>query len=788
MPDRSWTHGDTVRIRDERWTIARVAAGDDDGLLEVVGVDRGNLGVRATFLLRCEIVDPLPGPVRPKRTRRRPWRRAVSAALAGATPDWPALRTAWRAQVSLLPYQLEPALAVTRGRGCRLLIADEVGLGKTIEAGLVLAEVLARTDGARALVVTPAALREQWQRELHERFAIDAWVADAASIARFTAGWTAVVNPWGAQPAIIASIDFVKRPEVIRALEALVWDVIVFDEAHALGGRSDRAEAAALLAARARTVVLLTATPHNGDPDTFARLCRIGDVDRAFPLLAFRRTRADAGLAIARRARTLRLRIAPAERALHDALTGYTRAVWVQAASPGARLAMTVLVRRACSSAASLCRSLSRRISLLGARPDPPVAQMSLPLSGDEAPDAELAAPGLDDRPHEHEWLARLLALALGAAAAESKLRALATLVRRTREPVLVFTEYRDTLHLVAGVLHDAAPVLLHGGLSAAERTEAIRAFTSGGARLLIATDAASEGLNLHHRCRVVVNLELPWSPVRLEQRVGRVERIGQTRPVHALHLLAAGTAEEAVAERFARRRARAAGVLAGLRPGVTEQEIAAAVIGEDEHAVPGHGPEAFPHIEVPSLGLLAAAEAARSQQWRTFARPGASVAGRGAPVMHVPARRMRGTLLGFRCVLGGAAPWAPWDTLIGLHWPHRIDTDRLAAFVESPAVRAALEAARATLSARLAEDLDVPRSLLARREQAIVDTLLEAHGRLAAGLVQPGLFDRRVEHLQAAQAAVLDEALRTCRERLETGQRGPVADAAALAFALVER
>ena len=102
-------------------------------------------------------------------------------------------------------------------------------------------------------------------------------------------------------PVAIVSIDYIKRPEVLRSLETLVWDLVVFDEAHNLAGRSDRAAAAALLGSRGRTVVMLTATPHSGDPAQFDRLCAIGDFDNRYPLTVFRRSRADAQFATARR-------------------------------------------------------------------------------------------------------------------------------------------------------------------------------------------------------------------------------------------------------------------------------------------------------------------------------------------------------------------------------------------------------------------------------------------------------------------------------------------------------
>src|SRR5262249_10897912 len=152
----------------------------------------------------------------------------------------------------------------------------------------------------------------------------------------------------------------------------------------------------------------------------------------------------------------------------------------------------------------------------------------------DEEPGTELAAPGLADADAERRWLERLLVLARAAETYETKVAAIARFLRRARQPAIVFTEYRDTLERLAravdgGAVCRAAPAArLHGGLTPAERAEELRRFTNGGAPVLLATDAASEGLNLHHRCRLVVNLEVPWTPLRFEQRVGRVDRLGQ--------------------------------------------------------------------------------------------------------------------------------------------------------------------------------------------------------------------------------------------------------------------
>src|SRR5205823_2018424 len=242
--------------------------------------DATNTNARARFIVPFDTAQPAGDDTQaPRIVSLEKWRRSARRILADAVPHWTALRAAGRARLNILPFQLEPALALTRGDACRFLIADAVGLGKTIQAGLIIAETLARIGDARVLVVTPAGLREQWRDELASRFDITAEIVDAGSLARAGAQLAPDVNPWAIHAIAITSIDYVKRPDVLRSLESLTWDVVVFDDAHALAGRSDRATAAAALAGRARVLVLLTATPHSGDDTAFARLCELGNLE-----------------------------------------------------------------------------------------------------------------------------------------------------------------------------------------------------------------------------------------------------------------------------------------------------------------------------------------------------------------------------------------------------------------------------------------------------------------------------------------------------------------------------
>ncbi|PYR94829.1 MAG: hypothetical protein DMF84_03995 [Acidobacteria bacterium] len=313
----------------------------------------------------------------------------------------------------------------------------------------------------------------------------------------------------------------------------------------------------------------------------------------------FRRSREDVGRLHPRRHRFAAIRISSAERRLQRLLERYTEEVWNTPANEGARLAMTVLRKRALSSAEAVARSLERRRELLG-REDAATRQPTLfddeSAIEDEEPLAALGAPGLADERREDRWLAQLAAAAH--AAADSKQRYLVRLLRRIGgEPAIVFTEYRDTLRQLSASFPGC--LILHGGMTTGERAEVQARFNADGG-VLLATDAASEGLNLQRRCRVVVCYELPWNPARLEQRIGRVDRIGQSRRVHAITLVARDTAEDLVIASLARRLARVAATLGErdrLAGFLTDARTAGIVIG-------GASEEPFENTPLPRITM----------------------------------------------------------------------------------------------------------------------------------------------------------------------------------------
>jgi superfamily II DNA or RNA helicase len=795
--------GDLVRIRDERWTVSDTVVHRDSTVLTVVGCDHSNRGSRTRYLLPFEPVDRLPSVSTTQVTSHPRWRHLAREVLARTSPSIDSLRAAATADISILPYQLEPALALVSGLAARILIADEVGLGKTVQAGLLVAETLARRADAHVLVLCPAGLRQQWRDELIGRFHLAPVVLDAAALRRVP--HLEGANPWAVHPLILTSTDYIKRPEVVRALEPLVWDLLVIDEAHGIAGQSDRHEAATLLTQRARAVVMLTATPHAGDEIAFERLTSVGDLEKAFPLLVFRRTRADTSDRTGRRTRWVRIRPTDAEAEMHRALTAYVRHVWHQPASPAARLAMIILTRRACSSASSLLRTLERRLALLGVGATNDV-QLQLPLwlsaNDDDEPGAEVGAPGLENADSERRALEALIALAYRASVpegsgAESKFRSLVRFLRRSKQPAIVFTEYRDTLTSLQRVLRSFETCQLHGGLTTVERADAIREFTTGDRSVLLATDAASEGLNLHHRCRLVVHLEVPWTPTRIEQRVGRVDRIGQSRTVHQVLLVSGGTVEESRVTRVIQRMSNVASAWSALsRHTVDELQCAAHVIG-NEPAPDAPRAEAVPAgVITADLRQRAADEAIRLAAARQL-RP---TCDRGQALPH-----LRPFVTTARRASRGSAWWAlwlefadsegqlVWETLIGVHGIHLWPRPRFRSDVRSrldaswTQIQNSVAVDRGRLADLLSGSIRAPAALAMDRERAIARDIDRRHARMAATLIQGALFDRRTERDATSQRELIDEAMSRCHQRIaELHRLRDVTTAVRPAFSLI--
>ncbi|MGE3840238.1 MAG: DEAD/DEAH box helicase [Vicinamibacterales bacterium] len=560
---------DIVRARHSTWRVVSIGDAAD--------------GCRAIRLARLAphpyvlrtLVEPFD---RLQRLDRAPRPFVVSRAAATTrllllgTEDttWTTPLAAADAAIDLLDWQLVPSMVALSGEHRRILLADDVGSGKTIQAGLLIRELQRRWPDGRVLILTPAGLRLQWRRELEEKLNIQSQIVDLAWLTSRMRLAPHGLNPWTEAAVAISSLDFAKQQEVLPGPDQLVWNALIVDEAHAIGPGTARAALAHTVGRRARHVLLLTATPHDGIDRHYENLCGLAAGRNEAPLLVLRRSVALTPSSLVSRQRVMQVRPSAGEQSMHAILERYLCALSEFAVShdaPQTALLAHVLRKRAASSVSAVMESLLKRRRWLQDAPTPVPATVTLPFDDDAADDdAEsfVQVPGLVRTSIELACLGASIDAARTALTTERKVVALHRLLARVGEPVIVFTEFRDTLLHLARALRGVGHVeLLHGGLASFERQAAIERFTTGRSRVLLATDAASEGLNLHHRCRLVILFDQPWVPTRVAQRIGRVSRFGQTRRVHVIHLTSDTPFDRTLTERLHDRAIRARDALA---------------------------------------------------------------------------------------------------------------------------------------------------------------------------------------------------------------------------------
>jgi superfamily II DNA/RNA helicase len=385
-----------------------------------------------------------------------------------------------------------------------------------------------------------------------------------------------------------------------------------------------------------------------------------------------------------------------------------------------------------------------------------------------------------------------LLELAEAARAAvghESKLSAIARLLNRVAEPIVIFTEYRDTLLHLGTVLKQPAAIL-HGGLTRAERTAALDQFVSGSRRLLLATDAAGEGLNLHHGCRIVINLELPWNPMRLEQRIGRVDRIGQRRTVHAFHLISRDTSESRVLERLKARIALARHDIGVADPIDDDERTIArsAIDGHLDQAVDRPVDRLADVVDAERVALdlhaEARAEAGRLRLARALAddRNDRALAALEATGTWITTARLRHTRrrLGRRIIAilrveyedgrGRVSHWTLVPLAITVANQQSLGRD---------GIRTVLRSVADDLRARAQEAIAREHDEVDRLARAFAETRVTRERSIAQAIRalpltgwQSGLFDRRAEHSYLIDRAVVDDAADEVASRLRASER----------------
>ena len=258
--------GARVTLRGQTWRLAGYEPHDDCGELRLQPHARpGALVLLWPFDRPC--VERTEGRWRIVRPRR--WLRSV-AAIAARDCRTPHLR-ARAAAAAILPYQLAPALSIAAGES-RILLADEVGLGKTAQAGWIVSDLLERRPDCRVLVAVPAGVRIQWTRELKRLFWIESRSVDARWLLNEVNALPPGITPWTPPGVYVASADFIKRPDVAASMNGHSWDLLIVDEAHTAAAPTERYQALEALARRSRCVVLITATPFSGDDAGFASL------------------------------------------------------------------------------------------------------------------------------------------------------------------------------------------------------------------------------------------------------------------------------------------------------------------------------------------------------------------------------------------------------------------------------------------------------------------------------------------------------------------------------------
>lgn len=521
--------------------------------------------------------------------------------------------------ITPLPHQLDAVYRyMLKSPLVRFLLADDPGAGKTIMAGLLLKELRFRGLAERVLIVVPPLVARQWQEELTSKFSEEFTIIDngvlKANVGR---------NPWTETDRCITSVYWAARDNVLEPLKDADWDLVIVDEAHKMaayqqGVRSQKTRKTRLyrlgeeLSVRTKHLLLLTATPHKGDPENFRLLLELLDkdlfADRQILEEAMRSSdnpiilrrlkeemrRFDGSpLFPQRTVKTVTFDLSRAERELYDEVTEYVAEHFNKAMQKEKRtvgFAMTILQRRLTSSLAAITASLTRRHDRLQVLLDQVRALVATKArsalrSGESDAVLEDLLGGaevedLDDLSEQERWkvedsLVERLTNAESIEELQAEVLALERLVRRARaalssgieaklirltdailrdeglaargEKLLIFTEAKDTLDFLVERLRAQGftVAVIDGSLSMEARRKQQELFR-GSAQVMVATEAGGESINLQF-CNQMVNYDIPWNPNRLEQRMGRIHRIGQKNEVFIFNLVATDTREGAV-------------------------------------------------------------------------------------------------------------------------------------------------------------------------------------------------------------------------------------------------
>lgn len=540
---------------------------------------------------------------------------------ASSSADVRNIQAPFRSGIDIEDYQLDPVVRAIQMPRVNLLVADDVGLGKTIEAGMVALELIIRHRARKVLIVCPSSLQVQWQEQMRDKFGLDFRIVGSELMRELRRDRGIHANPWNHFPRLITSIDFLKRERPLRMFREILpgpndplyprkFDLLIVDEAHncAPSGRgkyatdSLRTKALRLLAPHFEHKLFLTATPHNGYPESFSALLELLDDQRfarstqpdrkQLKAVMVRRMKSelpprwDGTARFARRAlEPLEVPYTDEEKAIHGVLKRYaemrSKRARNNAESMATEFVLKTLKKRLFSSPAAFLTTLNKHETSLktatkranGSKVSVGILKQEIDrIDEDYADDEEYdeatgdaveAASRLFAEPSDEE-LALIKTMRNWAERAcsqnDSKVRQLIAWLnehirpggRWTNERVILFTEYRATQKWLAEVMAAAGftgqdrMMSMYGGMDSKAREAIKAAFQSSPGqspvRILLATDAASEGLDLQNFCSKLIHYEIPWNPNRMEQRNGRIDRHGQkSQSVDVFHFVTQG-------------------------------------------------------------------------------------------------------------------------------------------------------------------------------------------------------------------------------------------------------
>lgn len=499
-------------------------------------------------------------------------------------------------KVDPLPHQIEAVYGyVLKMPRIRFLLAHDPGAGKTIMAGLIIKELKMRKIVKRILIVVPGHLKDQWRRELKDRFE-ETFVV----VSRGYMGAHYAENVWEKENQIITSIDFAKREEILPSLDSSEFDMIIVDEAHKMSAyrygeqteKTGRYRLGEILSRISEHFLFLTATPHKGDPENFRLFLDLLEpgffatsemlkesIENQDNPLFLRRIKEDMKdfegkpLFVPRNVLTPDIRLSDSEKELYNEVSLYVKEQFNKALASDKKrnvgFALLILQRRLASSTFALLKSLERRKQKL--------EDMREMVDNKNTPsihrffDFEESEDMSEEERWKEEELWETLSVAENREELEKEIRTLAELISKAKEvinleteskllnlkdtlidfkqtrpneKILIFTESKDTLEYLVKKITSwgYSTNTIHGGMQLEERVEAEKVFKNQ-TQIMVATEAAGEGINLQF-CHLMINYDLPWNPNRLEQRMGRVHRYGQQFEVFVFNLVASDTRE----------------------------------------------------------------------------------------------------------------------------------------------------------------------------------------------------------------------------------------------------